>query len=314
MRTALLTAFFVATIAATTLAVDVSSGTIQKSDSPTPKTPSPTYAIAKGDTLWDLANKHYNNAWLWPKIWEANKSTIANPDRIYPDQVLVLPDKSVLSVTPAAPQTVVKNEAVEEALPEDETTAVTDESPVVPEKIVAKRTSEESREPEAVEDTNKEVLPAVEVAEETAEETPPAAEEQRVSEPAPAEPVESPVLEKNDGQRGVFYRNESMVVPEDWEADAFIIGDKDKKLMISGGDTVYINAGSDKVHPGMKCAIYRRTGKFRDPVTGDFIGYEMRRVGKIEITNDIGLKTATSKVTMSYDPIEVGDAVKIESK
>jgi len=49
------------------------------------------YIIVKGDTLWDLAGKFYNNPYLWPKIWENNKY-ITDPHWIYPGDPLVIVD------------------------------------------------------------------------------------------------------------------------------------------------------------------------------------------------------------------------------
>lgn len=59
------------------------------------------YTVVKGDCLWKIAGKKdiYGNPRLWPKIWDANKngivrgtpSTIPNPNKIYPGQVLCIP-------------------------------------------------------------------------------------------------------------------------------------------------------------------------------------------------------------------------------
>lgn len=45
------------------------------------------------DCLWNIAKKKdiYNNAWLWPKIWQGNKDKIKNPDIIKPKWVLKIP-------------------------------------------------------------------------------------------------------------------------------------------------------------------------------------------------------------------------------
>ncbi len=50
------------------------------------------YSVVKGDTLWDLSGKYYNNPFLWGKIYNANFKTVANPDRINPAQELIIPD------------------------------------------------------------------------------------------------------------------------------------------------------------------------------------------------------------------------------
>ncbi len=50
------------------------------------------YTVVKGDCLWNIAKKFYENPFLWGKIYEANKDKIKNPDLIYPGQVFLLPD------------------------------------------------------------------------------------------------------------------------------------------------------------------------------------------------------------------------------
>ena len=45
------------------------------------------------DCLWNISKKKdiYNNAWLWPKIWQGNRDKIKDPDLIYPGQKLTIP-------------------------------------------------------------------------------------------------------------------------------------------------------------------------------------------------------------------------------
>lgn len=49
-----------------------------------------TYKVAKGDTLWSIAEKKYNSGYNWVDIKEANK--ISNPNMISAGQTIVLPD------------------------------------------------------------------------------------------------------------------------------------------------------------------------------------------------------------------------------
>jgi len=49
------------------------------------------YTIVKGDTLWAIAKKYYNNGNDYNKIFEANRDKISNPNRIYPGQVITIP-------------------------------------------------------------------------------------------------------------------------------------------------------------------------------------------------------------------------------
>jgi nucleoid-associated protein YgaU len=51
------------------------------------------------DCLWNIAAKPkiYDNAFLWPKIWEDNRGQIKNPDLIYKGQRLSIPLKAPLT-------------------------------------------------------------------------------------------------------------------------------------------------------------------------------------------------------------------------
>jgi nucleoid-associated protein YgaU len=52
-----------------------------------------TYVVKKGDCLWSIAKKKkiYNDAFLWPVIYEANKGKIKKSNLIYPGQKLKIP-------------------------------------------------------------------------------------------------------------------------------------------------------------------------------------------------------------------------------
>jgi len=51
------------------------------------------YSVVRGDNLWNIAKKpeHYGNGFAWPKIYNANRDQIKNPDLIYPKQVFKIP-------------------------------------------------------------------------------------------------------------------------------------------------------------------------------------------------------------------------------
>lgn len=51
------------------------------------------------DCLWNISKKPaiYDNAFLWPKIWQGNRDQIKNPDIIHPGQKLKIPPKAELT-------------------------------------------------------------------------------------------------------------------------------------------------------------------------------------------------------------------------
>jgi LysM repeat protein len=70
------------------------TGVIVKKEEPVPAV-SPKandyHVVVSGDTLWGIAKKYYGNGNQYPKIYEANKDQIKNPNLIYPGQKLVIP-------------------------------------------------------------------------------------------------------------------------------------------------------------------------------------------------------------------------------
>lgn len=53
-----------------------------------------SYHIIRGDTLWDISQRFYGTPWLFPEIAERN--LIRNPDLIYADDDIILPDRRYL--------------------------------------------------------------------------------------------------------------------------------------------------------------------------------------------------------------------------
>ncbi|MFY2557491.1 LysM peptidoglycan-binding domain-containing protein [Corallococcus terminator] len=53
------------------------------------------YTVKSGDTLGKLAKDIYGDVKLYPKIFDANKDQLKDPDKIKVGQVLKLPPKSI---------------------------------------------------------------------------------------------------------------------------------------------------------------------------------------------------------------------------
>lgn len=49
------------------------------------------YTVQEGDTLSHIARAQYGRASEWPRIFEANRDQLDDPDRIQPGQVLRIP-------------------------------------------------------------------------------------------------------------------------------------------------------------------------------------------------------------------------------
>lgn len=50
-----------------------------------------TYIVVSGDSLSKIAKREYGDASKWPKIYEANRHLIKDPNLIYPGQELRIP-------------------------------------------------------------------------------------------------------------------------------------------------------------------------------------------------------------------------------
>lgn len=67
------------------------SKTRSTTSSPKPKNTAKTHKVVSGDTLWAIAKRYYGNGSQYPKIFNANKDKINNPNLIFPGQVLTIP-------------------------------------------------------------------------------------------------------------------------------------------------------------------------------------------------------------------------------
>ena len=52
------------------------------------------YTIVSGDSLSKIAKQYYGNAMDYPKLFEANREVIKDPDLIYPGQKIRIPPKT----------------------------------------------------------------------------------------------------------------------------------------------------------------------------------------------------------------------------
>ncbi len=49
------------------------------------------HEVTKGESLWSIAQKEYNNPYKWLLLYHANKDQIYDADLIYPGMVLIIP-------------------------------------------------------------------------------------------------------------------------------------------------------------------------------------------------------------------------------
>lgn len=67
---------------------------IDDMNAPVPEPDVEYYTIVSGDSLSKIAKHFYNNAMDYPKLFEANREVIKDPDLIYPGQKIRIPPKT----------------------------------------------------------------------------------------------------------------------------------------------------------------------------------------------------------------------------
>ena len=71
---------------------DVEGGSSSAAAAPDAKSALRTYEVKKGDSLSKIAKHVYGDASKWKQIFEANTDKLKDPDKIFPGQVLTIPD------------------------------------------------------------------------------------------------------------------------------------------------------------------------------------------------------------------------------
>lgn len=68
------------------------------------------HTVKKGDTLWDLSKRFYDQPSLWPDLW-SNNPDIPNPHWIYPGQIITLYQRTDREWVPAGDPNAVRAQA-----------------------------------------------------------------------------------------------------------------------------------------------------------------------------------------------------------
>ena len=67
------------------------AGNAEPAPAPTEKS-GRSYTVASGDTLWSIAEQMYGDGSKYLKIFDANADLLEQPDQIFPEQELFIPD------------------------------------------------------------------------------------------------------------------------------------------------------------------------------------------------------------------------------
>ncbi|MFA5779284.1 MAG: LysM peptidoglycan-binding domain-containing protein [Elusimicrobiota bacterium] len=104
---------------------------------------------------------------------------------------------------------------------------------------------------------------------------------------------------------------DSIIADDNWEFDGYVSGEKDRKIIIGQGDTVFLDLGKKQnIKPLDRYTVYRKDRKIVHPETDENLGNLIRKIGVLEISTDIQNNTCTGRVIMAREPVLVGDMIK----
>ncbi|MDO8734100.1 MAG: LysM peptidoglycan-binding domain-containing protein, partial [Elusimicrobiota bacterium] len=122
------------------------------------------------------------------------------------------------------------------------------------------------------------------------------AKEEIKNEVSPA-PVPAAVPKEDPVQK---VEEDSVIADENWEFDGYVSGEKDRKIIIGQGDTVFLDLGKKQnIKPLDRYTVYRRDRKIVHPETDENLGNLIRKIGVLEISTDIQNNTCTGRVIMA---------------
>ena len=234
------------------------------------------HTVTGGDTLWDLSDKYYSDPYKWGKIYNANLGTVADPDRIYPREELVIPG--------------ITEEVKPEVKPAPEITGG-----------------------DTVKDAE---LSSTDIAqnEEAAAAMPTAAPAVRPAMSEDLDKYESSDLSENMPQHQKEWARGVKLVPENWRADGVvkakggINGNMDDSFSMGGEIVVLSMSGSGLVKPVDYLGVYLKGSVVFDKA-GKSRGLELQPAGTLEVISADG-SSAKARVIDSVTPISKGYVVK----
>jgi len=106
---------------------------------------------------------------------------------------------------------------------------------------------------------------------------------------------------------------DAFIAPADWEFDGFVAGGQDGEIrsLYYLNDLVYLNVGSELgLSTGDRVSIFKRGERVRDPQTGKFLGFEVRRAATSQVTDRIDGKNCSVRILQANEAVEIGDLVR----
>ena len=246
------------------------------------------HLVVGGDTLWGLSQKYYQDPFKWGKIYNANINSVENPDLIYPQNELEIPDITE-EVKPLA---------------KTEVQPAVQKEPVMGEEDIAKEPELESSE----------IIAAQEV-------SLPAAAQEAVKPEAPVPAVEraDELFNNNDLSdempRDMKEWNTRMkIAGDDWLEDGVVVTREtrepsmEESLSVTGEIVIVKLRSIELVKRGDYLEVYLKGTSAYDK-EGYKLGFELQRAGRLKVLSVDG-KRARAKVVSAVTAIGKGLLVK----
>lgn len=260
------------------------------------------YIVKSGDTLWDISSRFLNDPYLWTRI-HADNPQIINPHLIYPGEpITVYPREWDLT-----------KEQIVQIIPSDELTregaAQVTEEPLIDDALETEPEIEfiEDVEPTAAELADRQrYLDTLNKRDEIS-----------VFDEAATELISKKRQVLARRQRNVLeysrIQSSGWITPlldgNELEQSGYIIGQEDAQARIraANGDRVFINRGKvNGIAAGDRFVIFRIEKEIEHPVTGDYVGHQIRIVGGLQVEK-VFERTSSTIITESYEDISVGN-------
>jgi hypothetical protein len=234
------------------------------------------HTVVPGDTLWDISDAYLGTPWVWPSVWNDNRS-IPNPHLISIGDRIWITDSEMRPVS---------DEEAEQLI--SQTPAAFDLEPPAVEEVADLEPIAEIQE--------------IEVSEE--EPDPPLVMDQF--------PVSVPTGESERSHRGRTVRvssRESMgfVSSELVDGATSIVGSPVPRFWLAGGDLVYLGLGEGEVKVGDQFTVFRDTEVIRD-LSESIVGFHVRVLGWVEV-REVQEETSIAEIRISAAEMKRGDRV-----
>ena len=303
----------------------------------------PYHIVKKGDTLWDISKRYFEDPFRWPQLWDKNKH-IKNPHLIYPGDVirLVPEDVVIIESLPVKKLGEKKEKKPAEVKKKDEKKLSFTYPRMARSGFVTKKALDESGVILRAKRKKFLLVKGDEVFVSTKDEDVKARQRfilyrklNKVHHPVtgeymgniienigilkivkPGEPAEAIIEESYSevevGTRFLPYRElpEEVVVKEaSTSVSGVIVASLEGKQELAKYDIVYIDKGSkDGLKKGNLLEIYRKKEVLKDPLQHKDIQIPSELIG-IALVIDTVEDTSTAIVIKSYREIRVGDSV-----